>query len=459
MPDRLDRLHEIADPFRQLGAARDLSHENPNDVRLMPPRAQDDRGHVSQLIAGGLLRLLDRLDAFDQHSPVLTEDRLEHLVFRREVVIEQTVSDAGFLGDVADARRVVPLAREHSDGCVEDQTPLLFGTGCALGQGRRRVVVGSGAVQALAGTLVVDFTRYLPGAFASRELLRHGARVVRVEQPGGDPMRLTSPEWHDALNAGKESVVVELPAEVDFARALCERADVILESFRPGVAARLGIGPDAAPARAVYCSITGFGVGGEHEQRAGHDLNYVGWAGLLEDTAPVLPPVQAADLAAGALGAVTEVLAALLERERSGRGARVVVSMTHGALELTPRAPVLTRGYACYSIYFCADGRHLTVAALEPKFFERLCALVERPELAARQYDSEQSDVKSALADVFAREPLEHWLRLFAREDVCVGPVATRGEAAAAFGVPASGHAAATGEHTATWLRELARRL
>jgi alpha-methylacyl-CoA racemase len=314
-------------------------------------------------------------------------------------------------------------------------------------------------VQALAGTLVVDFTRYLPGAFASRELQRHGARVVRVEQPGGDPMRLTSPEWYDALNAGKESVVAELPAEGEFARGLCERADVILESFRPGVAERLGIGPETAPVRAVYCSITGFGLGGEHEQRAGHDLNYIGWAGLLEDTAPALPPVQAADLTAGALGAVTEVLAALLERERTGRGARVVVSMTHGAQQLAPGSPVLTRGYACYSIYACADGRYLTVAALEPKFFERLCALVERPELAARQYDSDQSELKSALAEVFARETLEHWLRLFAGDDVCVGPVARRAEAAAEFGMPAGGRAATTGEHTASWRRELARRL
>jgi alpha-methylacyl-CoA racemase len=310
-------------------------------------------------------------------------------------------------------------------------------------------------MQALAGTLVVDFTRYLPGAFASAELQRHGARVVRVEQPGGDPMRLTSPDWYDELSAGKESVVCELPGEGDFARALLERADVILESFRPGVAARLGIGPDAAPARAVYCSLTGFGLGGRHEQRAGHDLNYVGWAGLLEEAAPTLPPVQVADLAAGALGAVTEVLAALIVRERTGRGAHVVVSMTHGAQRLASGSPVLTRGFACYSIYACADGRHLTVGALEPKFFERLCVLLDRPELATRQYDADQSDLKGALADVFSSRPLEHWLGLFEGEDVCVGPVATRAEAAAEFGTPGPVRAAAAGEHTADWRREL----
>src|SRR5207249_11334343 len=98
-------------------------------------------------------------------------------------------------------------------------------------------------MQALRGRLVIDLTRYLPGAFASSELQRLGARVVRLEQPGGDPMRLTAPDWHDRLNAGKESVVCELPREGDFARALLSRADVVLESFRPGVAARLGVGP------------------------------------------------------------------------------------------------------------------------------------------------------------------------------------------------------------------------
>jgi crotonobetainyl-CoA:carnitine CoA-transferase CaiB-like acyl-CoA transferase len=310
-------------------------------------------------------------------------------------------------------------------------------------------------MQALGGTLVVDFTRYLPGAFAARELQRLGARVVRVEQPGGDPMRQTAPEWYDVLNAGTESVVCELPGEREFARALVERADVILESFRPGVAARLGVGPADAPARAVYCSITGFGLGGEHEQRAGHDLNYIGFAGLLESTAPTIPPVQAADLAAGALGAVTQVLAALLARERTGEGAHLVVSMTHGSQQLTPGSPVLTQGFACYSIYACADGRHLTVGALEPKFFSRLCELVDRPELAERQYDSDQPAVKRELAHTFARRPLKHWLRLFGNEDVCVGPVATRAEAAAEFGTPESRRAPAAGAHTAAWRGEV----
>jgi len=310
-------------------------------------------------------------------------------------------------------------------------------------------------MQALAGTLVVDLTRYLPGAFATGELQRLGARVVRLEQPGGDPMRQTAPGWHDALNAGKESVVCDLPAELELVQALLARADVVLESFRPGVAERLGVGPDACPARTVYCSITGFGLGGRHEQRAGHDLNYLGWAGILADTAPALPPVQAADIAAGALGAVTEILAALLQRERTGDGARIVVSMTHGAHRLAPGTPVLTHGFACYSMYACADGRWLTVGALEPKFFVRLCELAGRPELAERQYGADQAQLKHELATALGARTSDEWLELFDGEDVCVGPVATPAEAAADLGIAPTGTAPALGEHTAAWRREL----
>ena len=304
------------------------------------------------------------------------------------------------------------------------------------------------------GLLVVDATRYVPGAFASAEMLRLGARVIRLEQPSGDPMRATAPEWHDVLNAGKESVVCDLPADAEFAQALLARADVVLESFRPGVAARLGIGPDDVPERTVYCSITGFGVGNEHEQQAGHDVNYVGYAGLLGVTAPSVPPVQVADLAAGALGAVTEILAALLERERTGHGARIVVSMTHGAHRLASRSEVLQGGYACYRMYATADGRYLTVGALEPKFFARMCELLGRPELAERQYGDDQDELAHELAQVFSTSTLAQWLDVFANEDVCVGPVATLAEADAAFGTP-SAAAPTLGAQTDAWRREV----
>lgn len=306
---------------------------------------------------------------------------------------------------------------------------------------RERVVLASTEMQPLSGMLVVDFSRYLPGAFASRELLELGARVVCVEPPGGDPMRGAAPAWDAALRTGKESLELDLKDDPASALELLAEADVVLESFRPGVASRLGIGPESVPERTVYCSITGFGRGGRHEQRAGHDLNYLGWAGVLWDTAPAWPPVQIADLAAGALGAVTKILAALLERDRTGRGGHIVVSMTHGSHRLVahrlggdavPRA--LTGGLAFYRIYETADGRHLTVGALEPVFARRLTELLGRPELAERALDADQAGLASELAEIFATRPLRDWLELFAAEDVCVGPVATIAEAATDFG-------------------------
>ena len=289
----------------------------------------------------------------------------------------------------------------------------------------------------LAGISVVDLTRYLPGPFASRELMRLGARVTRLLPPGGDPMQELAPAWHEALSAGKEMVEIDLKADSERGHALCAEADVVLESFRPGVVDRLGIGPADLPETVVYCSFTGFGP---DDLTAGHDLNYQGWAGLLHDTAPAMPPVQIADLGS-ALRAVAQITAALLERERTGRGAHLVISLTATAHELAahrlggePVPRLLTGGLACYRIYATADGRHLTVAALEPRFFERLCELLGRPELAERQSGPDQEPLADELAELIAAKPLATWLQLFDGEDVSVGPVATLEEAAAQLG-------------------------
>jgi alpha-methylacyl-CoA racemase len=280
----------------------------------------------------------------------------------------------------------------------------------------------------LADVTVADLTRQLPGPFAGRELLRLGARVTKLEPPEGDSMARAAPEWYDALNLGKEIISWDAASEPPPAALL--EADVVLEGFRPGVWERLAV---EVPATAIVCSITGFGAIGPHAGDAGHDLNYLGYAGVLADTAPSLPPAQIADLAAGAQGAVIEVLAALLERERTGLGARIVVSMTHGAHRLVshrlagdPLPRLLTGGVACYRIYETADGRFLTVAALEPRFWQRLCELLGRPDLADRAFEAELPE----LEELFRSRPLAEWLSLLEGKDTCVGPVLSLSEAA-----------------------------
>ena len=281
----------------------------------------------------------------------------------------------------------------------------------------------------LAGTLVADLTLNLPGPFAARELLRLGARVVKLEPPDGDPVAAAAPGWYEALNEDKE--IVRWDARADPAPEPLSQADVVLEGFRPGVWERL-----AATVRedAIVCSITGFGADGPRALHAGHDLNYLGYAGALADTAPSLPPVQIADLAAGAQAAVIEILAALLERGRSGLGARIVVSMTDNSHRLVahrlggdPVPRLLTGGVACYRIYATADGRWLTVAALERKFWVRLCELLERPDLVESQFEPELPELR----ELFRSRTLAEWLELLEGRDTCVGPVLSLAEAAA----------------------------
>jgi len=276
----------------------------------------------------------------------------------------------------------------------------------------------------LEGILVADLTRYLPGPFASRELQRLGARVVKIEPPDGDPVAATSPGVYEVLNAGKEIVVWDARSEP--APAVIRDANVLIDGFRPGVLERLGL---ELRSDAIVCSITGYGATGPLAGHAGHDLNYLGYAGALADTAPAVPPIQVADLAAGAQAAVIEILAALL----AGKGARIVVSMTHGShrfvahrLAGEPVPRMLTGGVACYRIYETADGRHLTVTALEPRFWRNLCELLERPDLVDRQFEQELPELEA----LFLTRTLEEWLTLLEGADTCVGPVLTLREAA-----------------------------
>ena len=311
----------------------------------------------------------------------------------------------------------------------------------------------------LEGIRILDLTRLLPGAFATALLADLGAEVLKVEQPGaGDPMRAYAPRIGDSsaftwvADRNKRSIALNLRDQrgVDVVRRLARDVDAVIEGFRPGVADRLGVGHDdlrAVNSSLVYCSISGYGADGPLVREPGHDVNYTGRAGVLSITgiegAPAIPGVQVADLAGGSLMAVSGLLAALLRAHRTGEGDHVDISMTDGAFALmsmplgayfadgkVPRAgsELLTGGVPCYAIYTCADGKQITVGALELPFWEAVCAAVERPDLLATQYDPAAFPV---WRELFASRPHDEWLALFEGRDACVGPLNDLAEAVA----------------------------
>jgi crotonobetainyl-CoA:carnitine CoA-transferase CaiB-like acyl-CoA transferase len=297
----------------------------------------------------------------------------------------------------------------------------------------------------LEGIKVLDLTRLLPGAFATALLADLGADVLKVEQPGvGDPMRAYAPRVGDSsafswiADRNKRSLALNLrdPRGVEAIHRLARDADVLIEGFRPGVADRLGVGYDALKPvnpRLVYCSLSGYGAGGPLEREAGHDLNYLARAGVL-DGAP--PRVQIGDLS-GSLMAVSGLLAALVRAQRTGEGDHVDVSITDAAFALhsihlgaqfADGAPsdLLGGGYPCYRSYACADGRRLAVGALEPPFWKQLCDALGRPELVATQYDPAAVELWETL---FAGRSRDAWLAMLGGRDACVGPVNDLAEA------------------------------
>jgi len=306
----------------------------------------------------------------------------------------------------------------------------------------------------LEGVRVLDLSRLLPGPYATLVLADLGADVVKIEDPGaGDTLRWLPPlvgeqsaAFH-ALNRNKRSLGLDLrkaEGTAAFLR-LARWADVVVESFRPGVLARMGLGWEVLHRenpRLVLCSLTGYGQDGPYAARAGHDLDYAAFAGVLglngPPEGPVAPGVQVADLAGGSWPAVTGILAALLGRARSGEGAHLDVSMVEGALSLmalplamahargTPLArgrELLSGGAACYGVYRTKDGRFAALAALEPKFFAAFCAAVGRPELADQQFDGDLAGPRAALEAVFAARTLAEWEAFAAEHDACVAPV------------------------------------
>jgi crotonobetainyl-CoA:carnitine CoA-transferase CaiB-like acyl-CoA transferase len=312
---------------------------------------------------------------------------------------------------------------------------------------------------AFAGLRFLDLSRLLPGPYCSLLFADLGAEVIKVEEPGrGDYARSTPPYWGDSrigayfllLNRNKKSLAIDLKAEAGKAvfRKLVRTADVLLESFRPGVMDRLGLGWTALQAenpRLVYCAISGYGQDGPYRNLVGHDVNYMGYAGALSVTgpregAPLTPGVQVADLGGGALMAAFAIAAALHHRRESGQGQFLDVSMTDGVVSwmiphlaayfATGRVPErgeerLNGGWPCYGVYATADGGHVTLGALEPQFWANFCRPAGREDLQLLQHaeDAERARVEEELRSLFQRRTRREWVELLQQADVCAGPV------------------------------------
>lgn len=307
----------------------------------------------------------------------------------------------------------------------------------------------------LEGILVLDLTTYLPGPYASQLLADLGARVVKIESHRGDTTRFLPPHidgvgaFFAALHEGKESLALDLKsgAGLELLFALAEKADILLEGFRPGVLARLGASADALHKRnprLVIASLSGYGDAGPLRDIPGHDTNYLGYSGLMslnvdnENREPVQAGVQIADMA-GAMQFCIAVLAALYRAEKTGHGSVVTTSMFESALsmisvylgmvmageELVPGRMLLSGALPSYRLYKAKDGRWLTFGPLEPKFWFKFCAAVGKDEWTNRHFDE---TLVPELSELFLSRESEEWLTLL-EKDACVGPVLSLKEA------------------------------
>lgn len=303
----------------------------------------------------------------------------------------------------------------------------------------------------LAGIKILDLSRLLPGPLGAQYLADLGADVIKIEDTqAGD---YAPPALRAVCNRNKRGLRLDLkhPDGQAALAALVRDADVLIESFRPGVTARLKADYDTLSRhnpRLVYCSITGYGQDGPQRDAAGHDLNYSAYAGVADQMGcgpdqPALSNLPVADILGGSLTAVMGILAALVDAQRTGRGRYVDIAIADGLLAgaVVPLATLNAHGdtrpsggdtlsgaLACYGQYRTQDGRYLAVAALEPKFWNTLCRRLDRPDLIALHRDdsaAQQAHVKGELQSLFGSRPLAHWVELLEGADCCVSPVLT----------------------------------
>ncbi len=305
----------------------------------------------------------------------------------------------------------------------------------------------------LAGVTVLDLSSVGPASRASRILADYGAEVVKIgptSAKGG--VQIQPPFYSYGAGRGMKRLRIDLKApdgKAAFLR-LASRSDVIIESFRPGVVARMGIGYDAVRKLnqgIVYCSTSGYGQEGPRAAWAGHDLNYLAVSGYLHcsgrraDGGPALPGATVADSAAGGMHAAIAILAALLRRKSNGLGEYLDVSVADGALQLMslhidrylasgeepgPGGDILTGRYACYDVYATRDDKWLSVAAIEPAFFANLCRALGCEKWTGKQLDDESQDaIRADFRHAFLAKERDQWVAELAAKDTCVAPVAT----------------------------------
>lgn len=312
-------------------------------------------------------------------------------------------------------------------------------------------------MQALEGIKIIDFSKWLPGQYCGMVLGDFGADVIKVEDVKGDVTRGFTPAkepgmsyWHLMLNRNKRGITVNLktPAGREVLLRLLKEADVFLEGFRPGYLKMLGLDYESVSKinpRLIYCSITGFGPEGKYKHMPSHDLNVIGLAGVAapEDGTDIsVPSVQVAALG-GSLNAISGILMALYARERTGKGQLVNVDLYSSAInaEITAISSVIgcretgmpsfgRTASHYYSVYKTKDGRYLSIGTIEPKFWQKMCRLIDLPELESRQFDFVHSaEIKAKLAAAFAGKTQAEWLELIGKDEFCVTPIRTLQEA------------------------------
>jgi crotonobetainyl-CoA:carnitine CoA-transferase CaiB-like acyl-CoA transferase len=302
-------------------------------------------------------------------------------------------------------------------------------------------------MSALQGLTVLDFSPLLPGPWASEQLREMGARVIRIESPKHPDLLRAYPHAFKAINGQKETWQLDLksPDAIGQLKGELKNIDIVIEQFRPGVMKKLGLDFESLQAhndQLIYCSITGYGQKGPLADKAGHDINYQALAGLASyggSEQPVLTSVQVADIAGGSYPAIVKILAAIVERVRTGKGQYIDISMLDGAKKLNtmtgpeviggspepqPNGSLLNGG-SFYDYYECADGQYIAFGGLEPKFYQAFCSTIDKPEWVSRFADmstESQSGLKNDLRRFFKTRARDDWQPLF-DADVCVTPV------------------------------------